>query len=37
MMYVELMKNFPLADSSEPMDVRLMFASWIQKLLIPTL
>ena len=28
MMYVELMKNFFLADSSELMAVRLILASW---------
>ena len=36
MMYVEFMKNFLLADSSELMAVRLILASWTQKLLIPT-
>ena len=36
-MYVELIKNVFLADSSELMDVRLIFASWAQKGLIPTL
>ena len=36
-MYVEFMKNFLLADSSEPMAVRLMLASWAQKLVIITL
>ena len=36
MMYVEFMKNFLLADSSELMAVRLIFASWAQKRLIPT-
>ena len=36
MMYVELMKNFLLADSSKLMAVRLVSASWAQKLLIPT-
>ena len=30
-MYVELMKNVFLADSSELMDVRLIFASWAKK------
>ena len=30
-MYVEFMKNFLLADSSELMAVRLIFASWAQK------
>ena len=37
MMYVEFMKNFLIADSSEPMNVRLIFASWAQKQGIPTL
>ena len=37
MMYVEFMKNFLLADSSERMAVRLILASWAQKQLIPTL
>ena len=37
MMYVELMKNFLLADSSDLMAVRLILASWAQKQLIPTL
>ena len=36
MIYVELMKNFLLADSSELMAVRLISASWAQKGLIPT-
>ena len=36
MMYVELMKNFYLADSSELMAVRVISASWAQKRLIPT-
>ena len=36
MMYVEFMKNFLLADSSELMAVKLISASWIQKRLIPT-
>ena len=31
MMYVEFMKNFLLADSSELMAVRLILASWAQK------
>ena len=35
-MYVEFMKNFLLADSSELMAVRLILASWAQKGLIPT-
>ena len=37
MIYVELMKNFVLADSSERMAVRLILASWAQKQVIPTL
>ena len=36
MMYVEFMKNFFLADSSELLGVRLISASWAQKRLIPT-
>ena len=36
MMYVELIKNFTLADSTELLAVRLIFASWAQKRLIPT-
>ena len=36
MMYVEYMKNFLLADSSELMAVRLILDSWAQKGLIPT-
>ena len=35
-MYVELMKNFLLADSSELMVLRLISASWEKKRLIPT-
>ena len=35
-MYVELMKDFPLADSNDPMAVRLILALWAQKRLIPT-
>ena len=35
-MYVEFMKNFPLADSSELMAVRPISACWAQKRLIPT-
>ena len=35
-MYVDLMKNFPLADSNDQMAVRLIFALWAQKRLIPT-
>ena len=34
MMYVEFMKNFLLADSSELMAVRLILASWAQKQVI---
>ena len=37
MMYVEFMKNFFLADSSELMAVSLILASWGQKQVIPTL
>ena len=37
MMYVEFMKNFLLADSSEVMAVRLILASSAQKQVIPTL
>ena len=37
MMYVEFMKNYLLADSSELMAVTLIFASWAQKQVIPTL
>ena len=36
MMYLEFMKKFSLADSSELMAVRLISASWAQKGLIPT-
>ena len=36
LMYVEFMKNFSLADSSELMAVRLISASWAQKRLILT-
>ena len=36
MMYVEFMKNFLLAYSSELMAVRLISVSWAQKRLIPT-
>ena len=36
MIYVELMKNFRLADSSELLAVRLISASWAQKRFIPT-
>ena len=35
-MYVEFMKDFLLADSSKPMAVRLILASWGEKRLIPT-
>ena len=36
MMYVEFMKNFLLADSSEQMAVGLISASWAEKRFIPT-
>ena len=36
MMYVEFMKTSYLADSSEPIAVRLILTSWAQKRLIPT-
>ena len=36
MMYVELMKNFLLADSSDLIAVRLILTTWAQKRLIPT-
>ena len=36
MMYVDFMKNFLLADSSELLAVRLNLASIAQKRLIPT-
>ena len=36
MMYVELMKNFLVADSSELLAVRLISSSWAQERLIPT-
>ena len=36
MIYVELMKNFRLADSSKQMAVRLISAFLAQKRLIPT-
>ena len=36
-MYVEFMKNFLLANSSELMTVRLILAPWAQKQVIPTL
>ena len=35
-MYVEFMKKFFQADSSELMGVRLISASWAQKRFIPT-
>ena len=35
-MYVDFMKNFHLADSSELMAVKLISASLAQKRLIPT-
>ena len=37
MMYVEFMKNFLLADSSELMGVGLILAFWFQKQVIPAL
>ena len=37
MMYVEFMKNFHLADSSELIAVRLILVSSAQKQVIPTL
>ena len=36
MMYVEFIKKFFLADPSELLAVRLIFASWTQKRFIPT-
>ena len=36
MMYVELMKNFLVADLRELVAVRLILASWAQKRFIPT-
>ena len=36
-MYVEFMKNFLRADSSELMAVGLILASWAQKQVIPNL
>ena len=36
MMYVEFIKNFTLADSTELLAFRLNFSSWAQKRLIPT-
>ena len=36
-MYVEFMKNFPVADSNDEMAVRLILALRGQKRLIPTL
>ena len=35
-MYVKFMRKFFQADSSELMGVRVIFASWAQKRLIPT-
>ena len=37
MIYVEFMKNFPVADSSELLVVSFISASWAQKRLIPIL
>ena len=37
MMYVEFMKNYLLADSSELIAVRLILASLAEKQVIPTL
>ena len=37
MMYVDFMKTFLVADSSELMTVRLILASSAQKQVIPTL
>ena len=37
MMYVEFMKNYLLADSSELMAVRVILALWAEKQVIPTL
>ena len=37
MMYVEFMKNFPLADSNDQMAARLILALRGQKRLIPTI
>ena len=34
MMYVEFIKNFTLADSTELLAIRLILASWAQKRLI---
>ena len=36
MMYVEFIKNFFLADSSELMGAWVISASWAQKRFIPT-
>ena len=36
MMYVEFMKNFPVADSSEVLAVWINSASWAKKRLIPS-
>ena len=35
-MYVEFMKNFLVAESSEQMAVRVISVSWAEKRLIPT-
>ena len=37
MMYVEFIKNFLFADSSDLMAVRLILASWAEKQVIPAL
>ena len=37
MMYVELIKNFLLADSTGVLAAILIVASWAQKQVIPTL
>ena len=37
MMYVEFIKNFLFANSSDLMAVRLILASWAQKQVIPAL
>ena len=37
MMYVEFMKNFLVADSSELMAFGLILSTWAQKQVIPTL
>ena len=36
MMYVDFMKNFLLADSSDLIAVRLILASWAKKQVNPT-